>query len=120
MTSRSHWFSLFLLLFALAGLPACESDTSRAAAQLKVEDFEFTRLEDGTRLFTGKVYNPTDQPMKQVQISVSLLDANNRQIGKTLLNVNDIKANGRTSFRQPLDSDQEGVDGAKVKSLMTM
>lgn len=109
-----------LLTLSLFGLAACgETDTSRAAAQLEVSNFEFTRLEQGTRLFTGSVYNPSGQPVRQAQIRVTLLDAQNRQVGSALIDVRNIAARDTTAFRQPLDSDQE-VSGARVKSLTVL
>lgn len=113
-------FCVLLGLFSLGGLAACgETDASRAASQLQIEDFALTQLEDGTRLFTGKLYNPTDQPVERAQLSVTLFDENNRQIGTTTISIRNIAARDTTSFRQPLDSDKN-VSGARAKSITVL
>lgn len=119
-----HFSSLLLstalLLLALGGLVGCgDSGTSQEAAKITVTGFQFSRLEGGTRVFTGKVHNPTGRAVPGVQISVSLLDADNRQVSSTLIEVRDIAAHDSTAFRQPFDSDQE-ASSARVRSLTVM
>lgn len=104
----------------LTGLAACGgSETPKAGAQLTVEDFAFTQLEDGKRVFTGDVYNPSSQSVQQAQISISLLDANNRQIGTTTIPVSNIAPQDTTSFRKVFGGEQK-VNGAKMQSLTVM
>ena len=89
------------------------SDTS----QVQVEDFKYTVLQGDARVLTGQVYNPTDENVKNVQIQVSLFDANNRRVSKMSIAVKDVEPGARRSFRQHVDSDLD-VQGAKVVSLM--
>ena len=111
---------LFTVLLLIGGLAACGgNEAPSTAAQLQVEDFAFTRLEDGTRLFTGKVYNPTSQAVEQAQISVTLFDANNRRTGRTGISVSGIAPQDTTTFRQVFDSDQD-VSSARVQSLTVL
>jgi hypothetical protein len=107
------------LLLSLGGLAACGGGDSSTGGQLAIEDFQFTRLENGTRLFTGKVYNPTSESVREAQINVSLLDVENRRVGTAMVRVPDIASQDTTTFRQVFDSDQE-VSGARVKSLTVM
>ncbi len=99
-------------------------DTSEAApadtAQVRVEEFQFTRLEDGTRVLTGYLANPTDEPIAQAQIQVSLLDENNVRVGETTIVVQDIAPGNRRPFNQPIGSDQENIQGASVESVLLL
>lgn len=120
MKRSSLLFPVALLPLVVVGLPACGgSESPSAGAQLTVEDFAFTRLENGKRVFTGDVYNPSSQPVQQARISVSLLDSNNRRIGTTTIAVSNIAAQDTTSFRKVFGGDQE-VSGAKMRSLTVM
>ena len=110
---------LFVLASGLAACNGSDSSSPSAAAQLKVEDPALTRLEDGTRLFTAKIYNPTDQSLDRAQVQVTLLDANNRRVGTMAVEVSNIAARDTTAFRQPVDS-REDVSGARVKSVMVL
>ena len=110
---------LFVLASGLAACNGSDSSSPSAAAQLKVEDPALTRLEDGTRLFTAKIYNPTDQSLNRAQVQVTLLDANNRRVGTMAVEVSNIAARDTTAFRQPVDS-REDVSGARVKSVMVL
>ena len=110
---------LFVLASGLAACNGSDSSSPSAAAQLKVEDPALTRLEDGTRLFTAKIYNPTDQSLNRAQVQVTLLDANNRRVGTMAVEVSNIAAQDTTAFRQPVDS-REDVSGARVKSVMVL
>ncbi|PSQ99150.1 MAG: hypothetical protein BRD48_04930 [Bacteroidetes bacterium QS_9_68_14] len=114
-------FPLALLPFLLVGAAACGgSDASpSAASQLAVENFAFAQLENGKRVFSGDVYNPTERSVQRAQISISLLDANNRQVGTTTISLPDIAPQDTTSFRQVFRGEQD-VRGARVKRLTVM
>lgn len=99
--------------------PSAEGEGDQAAAdtaKVTVEDFEYSELEDGTRVFTGELYNPTSEDIGHAQIEVVLLDENNRQIDKVNLEVRDILAGERKSFEEPLDSDVD-VQQARVRTV---
>ena len=89
------------------------SDTS----QVQVEDFKYTVMQSDARILTGQVHNPTGKTLKNVQIQVSLFDANNRRVSEMSIAVKDVEPNSRRSFRQAIDSDAD-VQGAKVRSLL--
>ena len=89
------------------------SDTSK----VQVEDFKYTVLQGDARVLTGQVYNPTDKNLKNVQIRVSLFDANNRRVSEMSIAVKDVEPGKRRSFRQHVDSDMD-IQGAKVVSLI--
>ena len=117
-----------LFLSVLTGsLAACGDGSSEspggsgpAAAQLTVADPALTRLEDGTRLFTGKLYNPTDRALSRAQVQVTLLDAHNRRIGSMSVQVRDIAARDTTAFRQPVTGSSKDVSGARVRSITVL
>ena len=97
---------------------AASSEASAADTGLvQVEDFQYARLAGDARVLTGEVYNPTDRLIKNVQVQVSLFDANNRRVSEMSIGVKDVPANGRRPFRQAIDSDLD-VQGAKVRSLL--
>lgn len=119
--------ALVLLLLLAAGcgedssqsLPSAEGEGDQAAAdtaEVSVENFEYSELEDGTRIFTGELYNPTSEDIEHAQIEVVLLDESNRQIDKVNLEVSDIPAGERKSFEEPLDSDVD-VQQARVRTV---
>ena len=96
-----------------SGDGGAEADTGL----VQVEDFQYARLAGDARVLTGEVYNPTDRLIKNVQVQVSLFDANNRRVSEMSIGVKDVPANGRRPFRQAIDSDLD-VQGAKVRSLL--
>lgn len=93
------------------------SDAAADTSQVQVEDFQYTSLPGDARILTGQVYNPTDKVLKNVQIQVSLFDANNRWISRMSISVKDVPPGERRTFRQPVDSDLD-VQGAKVRNLL--
>ena len=99
----------------VAGAEAGEAVADTGLVQ--VEGFQYTRLAGDARVLTGQVYNPTDEALKNVQVQVSLFDGNNRRISQMSIEVKDVPAGERRSFRQPIDSDLD-VQGAKVRSLL--
>lgn len=99
-------------------------DTTEAAAssdttEVTVTDFQYTELEDGTRVFTGELYNPTTEHIEHAQIQISLLDAENRRIGEARVELADIAPGTRKPFRQPLDSDKD-IRQARVRSVLVL
>jgi len=70
-------------------------------------------------MVTGSVYNPTDKPVHHAEIEVSLFDAHNRKVGTLRIDVRDIPANGRKSFKKIIDSDKD-IQGARVRSILVV
>lgn len=127
LAKRLMSVALVLLLLLAAGCgedspqspPSAEGEGDQAAAdtaEVTVEEFEYSELEDGTRIFTGELYNPTSEDIEHAQIEVVLLDESNRQIDEVNLEVSDIPAGERKSFREPLDSDVD-VQQARVRTV---
>ena len=124
------WIALLLLAACGGDDQATSTGTSADSAavvaqtvppldtsQVQVEDFKYTVLQGDARVLTGQVYNPTDRALTNVQIQVSLFDANNRRVSEMSIAVKDVEAGARRSFRQAVDSDVD-VQGAKVRSLL--
>ena len=109
---------LGLLLFLM---PACHTGEASGdeRASVQVEDIKYSLLPGGARIVTGTLYNPTDAPVRNAQIQVSLFDENNRRVDDMSITVQDVPPGGRKSFRQPVDSDLD-IRGAKVKSVLVM
>ena len=105
---------------ALRGTPAAVPDSTapRAdSARMGVSNFKYSQLPDGTRIFTGALQNNTGEAIDAAQVQISLLDADNRRLSTVNIEVYDIPANGTKEFRQPLDSDDQNIKGARVRSV---
>lgn len=113
-------FILFIV-FMLSMLPACGgSETADSdASRVEVEDVQYNLLPGGARIVTGQLFNPTEQPIKAVQVQVSLYDADNRRIAGMSILVRDIPPGERKAFREPVDSDLD-VQGARVRSVLVL
>lgn len=83
-----------------------------------VEDLSYELRPGGARIVTGKVYNPTDEAIDNVQIQLSLFGADNELVGSMHIVVKDIGAGERVPFREPVDSDE--AEAARVKSILVM
>ena len=57
------------------------------AAQLRVQDMQFARHADGSRVFTGQVVNPTQRDLRNVQLQMGLYDADNRLVDEATVRV---------------------------------
>lgn len=100
--------------------PSAEGENDQAAsdtAKVTVEDFEYSELEDGTRIFTGELYNPTSERIEHAQVQVTLFDEENRRIDEANIEVADIAPGEHKPFRQPLDSDAD-IQQARVRSVL--
>ena len=106
---------------ALRGTPAAASDSTAAtradSARVGMTGFKYTQLPDGTRIFTGTLQNNTDEPIDAAQVQISLLDESNRRLSTVNIEVYDVPAGGAKEFRQPLDSDNQNIKGARVRSV---
>lgn len=90
---------------------------SADTAKITVEDFQF-RLEEGTRYFSGVLYNPTSEPIESAQIQIALLNANNVRVGTAEVTVKNVPPGGRKPFREPLASGKENIDAADVQRVL--
>lgn len=84
---------------------------------MAVEDFEYQELPGGARIVTGSLFNPTDEPIANAQIQVSLYDETNTRIGQMIIPVQRIPANGHKEFREAVRSDQD-VRSVKPRSVL--
>ncbi|QXD14118.1 FxLYD domain-containing protein [Rhodocaloribacter litoris] len=116
---RRAFLGTWLLLAAL--LPAACGGRGDAGAEptVHVEDFEYLLLPGEVRVLTGRVVNPTDEPIAHAQLQVSLFDADNRRIGSMIIVVDDIPARGEKAFREVIDSDED-IRGARVRSILVL
>jgi hypothetical protein len=83
-----------------------------------VEDLAYELNPSGTRIVSGKLFNPSDELIENVQIQVSLFDVANELVGSMSILVRDVGAGERVPFRETVDSDV--VEAARVKSIVVM
>ena len=100
-------------------MPACSETSEDATSSIEVEDVKYSLLPGGARIVSGTLYNPTDAPVKNAQIQVSLFDMNNRQVDRMSITVQDVPPGERKRFREPVDSDMD-IRGAKVRSVLVL
>ena len=100
-----------------------EVDTSQVEAaaeeRVHVEAFKYALMPGGARVLTGRLYNPTPTPVRNAQIQVSLLDANNRRISSMTIHVRDVQPGTYKAFREAVDSELD-VQRARVRSIMVI
>jgi len=110
-------------VFVLAAVNACGgehedgADPGPDSTHVTVEQFEYVRMEDGNRLLTGVLYNPTASEVDHAQIQVSLYDAANQRVDSMIIPVRDISAGERKKFSQAVDSPHD-VRGARPRSVL--
>lgn len=115
---RSRRPALLFAAFVLAlSISACSSDTDTAVPV--VERLSYTRLQSGARIVSGELFNPSDHPISGAQIQVSLFDGTNARVGSVSIPVQNIPAQGRVTFRHPLDTDAD-VQAARVRSVIIL
>ena len=107
-------FLLALLFGACAG-PADEA----VDAAVQVEDVQYTLLPGGARIVTGTLFNPTEDPINNAQIQISLYDVNNVRVSTMSVTIQDVSPGARKSFREPINTDLD-VRGASVKSVLVL
>jgi hypothetical protein len=95
--------------------------TQQAARKVRVEEFQYSLLPGGARVLTGKLYNETDDPIRNAQIQVSLFDEANRRISSISILVHDSPPRDFRTFREAVDVDNEDlVSGARVRSVLVL
>ncbi len=107
--------ALALLLPAACGGGAEDEQTR----QVSVEDFRYTKVPGGARFVSGKLHNPTAEPIKNALIQITLFDADNRYVATMSVPVHDVQPGQHKPFRQPVDND-EAVRGARVRGILVM
>ena len=113
-------FFIVPLVLALMSVAAVGcGDSSTLARQLEVEDFRYLKTADGTRVLRGVLFNPTDEVISNVQIEVSLLDADNQRIDKAFISVSDVGPDGRTPFRHVVNA-AAAVQGARIRQVRVL
>lgn len=55
--------------------------------------------EHGSRYISGTIKNDSNKPCRYAQISFSLYDADNAQVGSAMTNINNLEPNGTWKFR---------------------
>ena len=108
-----------ILLFALPACQSADEAFDQELSSVQVEDVKYSLLPGGARIVTGTLYNPTEAPVRNAQIQISLFDSNNRRIDDMSITVQDVLPGERKSFRQPVDSDAD-VQGARVRSVLVL
>ncbi len=84
----------------------------------EVEDFKFSKVPGGARILTGTLFNPSDRPIRNSIIQVSLFDDANQLLTTMNIEVKDVQPGERKPFRQPIDTDLK-VTRAKVRRTLT-
>ncbi|MDZ4700190.1 MAG: FxLYD domain-containing protein [Rhodothermales bacterium] len=107
---------LALLLFGACAAPA---DEAVEAAAVLVENVQYTLLPGGARIVTGTLFNPTEDPINNAQIQISLYDVNNVRVSTMSVTIQDVSPGSRKSFREPINTDLD-VRGASVKSVLVL
>ncbi len=114
---------LFILALApLLLLTACggrQEAAEATPAQVRVEDFHYTKLPGGARFVSGRLHNPTAEPIRNALIQISLFDAHNRFVSSMSVTVQDVPPGRDKPFRQPVDAD-EAVQAARVRGVLLM
>lgn len=111
-----------LLLLPLLCLAACSDNADEAAnlaEHITVNDFQYSLLPGGARIVTGEVHNASTQALSNIQVSITLFDANNRRISSMNVTVRDVPPGESKRFREPVQ-DSENVRGAKVRSVLVL
>lgn len=111
---------LLLLVLSTIVFSGCGNGAEQERVrQLQVEDFRYVRRPDGARVLRGTLVNPLTMPVQNVQIEVSLLDADNRRVERVLIAVSEVPSEGRTPFRKILNV-EAGVQGARIRQIRAM
>ena len=106
---------LLVLLFGACAGPADEG----ADAAVQIENVQYTLLPGGARIVTGTLFNPTEDPINNAQIQISLYDVNNVRVSTMSVTIQDVSPGARKSFREPINTDLD-VRGASVKSVLVL
>jgi hypothetical protein len=112
--SRAATVHLAVWLAAAGCAPAADE-----AAAVQVEDVQYALLPGGARIVTGTLFNPTDTPIQNAQIQISLYDQYNVRVSSMSVTVQDVPPGERRTFRQPIDTDLD-IRGASVKSVIVL
>lgn len=120
IVAKVYLIVLGVLFFGLAGCGGGgEVDEAPAVEGVRVEDFEYSLLPGGARILSGKLYNPSDEPIRNAQIQVSLFDPNNRRVSTMQILVQDIGPGEHKPFRESLDTEMD-IRGARVRSILVL
>jgi hypothetical protein len=115
-----RWSGVAGVFLALLFLGACAAPANEAAdTEVQVEDVQYSLLPGGARIVTGTLFNPTDDPINNAQIQISLYDANNVRVSTMSVTIQDVSPGARKSFREPINTDLD-VRGASVKSVLVL
>ena len=107
---------VLVTLAASLGFASCRPAGEQPAPV--VEDLAYELNPSGARIVSGKLFNPSDEAIKNIQIQVSLFDAANEFVGSMNILVRDVGAGERVPFREAVDSDV--VEAARVRSIVVM
>lgn len=108
---------LWLLLLLVAVIGGCGNDGhEQRVRQLQVEEFRYVQRPDGARVLRGTLVNPLPEVVRNVQIEVSLLDADNRRVTTALIAVNEVPAEGSAPFRKIINVEPE-VQSARIRRI---
>ncbi|MEZ4702159.1 MAG: FxLYD domain-containing protein [Rhodothermales bacterium] len=110
---------LVFLAVLFGGCGASTDETDAADTQVQVEDVRYAKLPGGARIVTGTLYNPTETPIRNAQIQISLYDENNVRVSTMSVTIQDVSPGSRKAFREPVDTDLD-IRGASVKSVLVL
>lgn len=111
---------LILMLLGTLSLSACDGDArEQSVHQLRVDDFRYVQRADGARILRGSLANPTKETLRNVQIEVSLLDADNRRVETARIAVAEVPAEKHTPFRQVIDA-EDAVQGVRIRRIRAL
>lgn len=111
--------AILVVLVMLAAACGAEDPDAEASSEVTVEDFRYARLPGGGRIVTGRLRNPTADPIQNAQIRIALYDADNRLVSTMSVTMRDIPAGGEKAFREPVLAD-ESVLRARVRGVLVM
>lgn len=112
----------FVLLMVVAGLAtACSNSDAQevSARNLDVTNPRLVTVEEtGERSFSGTLVNDNKKDVSIVQVDVGLYDQTGARVGTTMIEVENVPANGKKNFKGPLSVDFP-VAKARVLSVAT-
>ncbi len=106
--------STVLVILCAVLLTACNaSDAKIAASKLNVTNPRLVTVQEtGERSFSATIINENKRPISIVQVEVALYDASGARAGKTMIEVENVPANGKKDFKSVIDV---GYDVARAK-----
>lgn len=113
----------FLLLLSLSGCwreeATVDDGVSMDSSRVQIDDVKYSLMPGGLRQVSGRLVNPSAEPIRNAQIQLSLFDAHNRRISTMHIQVHDVAPGASKPFREPLDTDLD-VRAVRVRSVLIL